>query len=112
MFGFSKKTQEPQEETIPAPKAEHYVLTEAQQAAYSGMIEDMDGYVKIGDVSHYMLNQQSQYISEYMDGRSASPILVEGLRVKLDDISYHQYRIHYDDVPEFIARVRAWRNRY
>lgn len=115
MFGFGKKTKAAaQVETpaVPAPTAEHYVLTEAQQKAFDALVVDKDGFVQIGDVTHGIFNQQSQYISRYMDGSNPnSPVLVDGLRVDVDSITHHEYRIHAEDVLEFVARVRAFRNR-
>lgn len=110
MFGKKNKKAE-DTVSVPAPTEKHYALTENEQKTLNELVADSEGYVRIGDVTHGLLNQQSQYISEYMDGRSTSPVLVDGLRVDVESFSYHQYRIHRDDVHEFIARVRAWRNR-
>ena len=111
MFGFGKKQDTEEALVIPAPTEKHYALTEEDQKVIAKMVPNEDGYVKIGDFVHGLLNQQSQYASEYMDGRSASPFLADGLRVDTTSFSYHEYRIHRDDVHEFVARVRAWRNR-
>lgn len=112
MFGFGKKNIAPAEVSVPAPTAKHYEMTEAQQKVLDSLKTDENGFVALGDVARGLLNQQAQYASEYMDGRSASPVLVDGLRVDVDHSSYHEYRIHSEDAHEFVARVRAWRNRY
>lgn len=115
MFGLGKKTKAAaQVETtaVPAPTAEHYVLTEAQQKAFDALVADKDGFVNIDDVTHGIFKQQSQYITRYMDGSNPNiPVLVDGLRVDVDSSTHHEYRIHVEDVVEFVARVRAVRNR-
>ena len=113
MFGFGKKkTVKVSEVVIPVPSPEHYVLADTEQSALNALVVDGDGFVAIGDVTHGLLHQQPQYITSYMDGRKESnPVLVDGLRVDIESVSYHEYRIHRDDVVEFVARVRAWRNR-
>lgn len=109
MFGKKKPVEDVI--TVPAPTEKHYALSVDEQKTLDELVPDSEGFVKIGDVTHGLMNQQSQYISEYMDGRSESPLLVNGLRVDATSFSYHEYRIHRDDVHEFVARVRAWRNR-
>lgn len=113
MFGFGKKrTVDETAVIIPAPVARHYALTEQEQEALVSLEADKGGFVAIGDVTHGLLHQQPQYITCYMDGRkSNSPVLVDGLRVDVTSSSYHEYRIHQDDVVEFVARVRAWQKR-
>ena len=111
MFGFGKKkAREIPEVVIPVPTAQHYVLSAEEQEALSSLQSDADGFVNIGDVTHGLFHQQPQYISRFMDGSvEGRPVLVDGLRVDVASISYHEYRIHKDDVVEFVARVRAWR---
>ena len=115
MFGFGKKTKaaaQAQTPAVPAPTAEHYILTEAQQKAFDALTVDSEDFVNIDDVTHGIFRQQSQYISRYMDGSNANiPVLVDGLRVDVDSVTHHEYRIHAEDVLEFVARVRAVRNR-
>lgn len=90
------------------PAAEDYVLNEKQQEKFNALEADAQGFVKIGDVTHGLMNMQSQYITRYMDGSNPSiPVLVDGLRVNVDSISHHEYTIHKDDVLEFVARVKA-----
>ena len=112
MFRFGKKTVGKTAVVIPAPVARHYDLTEQEQEALVALESDKSGFVAIGDVTHGLLHQQPQYITCYMDGRkSNSPVLVGGLRVDVSSSTYHEYRIHQDDVVEFVARVRAWQGR-
>lgn len=97
---------------IPAPTEKHYVLTEEQEKTFSELPRDENGFVRIGDITHGLLNQQSQYIAEYMEGvREGTPVLTNGLRTNIESSSHHSYTIHIDDVKEFVARVKAWRNR-
>lgn len=114
MFSLFAKKSKPEAKPVNAVKApteKHYVLTENQQAAFDELVPDEEGFVKIGDVTHGIMNQQSQYISRYMDGCIPSiPVLVDGLRVDVTSFTHHEYRIHRDDVLEFVARVRAQRN--
>lgn len=113
MFGFGKKTKAAAQETapvVPAPTAENYVLTEEQQQKFDALVVDNEGFVNIDDVTHGIFRQQSQYITRYMDGSNPSvPVLVDGLRVDVDSVTHHEYRIHAEDVLEFVARVRAVR---
>jgi hypothetical protein len=115
MFGiFGKKQQDTVSfPVIPQPTEAHYALTEAQQTAFDSMDVDADGFVRLDDVTHGLLHQQSQYISRYMDDENStrSPFLAAGLRINTDSVSHHEYKIHKDDAPEFVARVRAFRNR-
>lgn len=97
---------------IPAPAERHYLLTNEQGQTFEKLPRDENGFVRIGDFTHGLLNQQSQYIAEHMDGvRERTPVLTEGLRTNIESSSHHQYTIHIDDVKEFVARVKAWRNR-
>lgn len=111
MFGFGKKKTSEESVVVPSPSAEHYALTDSELAALKALKADKDGFAAIGDVTHGLLHQQSQYISRYMDGSVREPNLVEGLRVDVTGTSHHDYRIHQDDALEFVARVRAWRQR-
>jgi hypothetical protein len=107
LFGRSKT----QAVTTPEAAPLDYTLTEKQQAAFDSLTADADGFVRIGDVTHGLLNQQSQYITRYMDGSNPSvPVLVDGLRVNVDSSSHHEYTIHRNDALEFIARVKAHRS--
>lgn len=111
LFGSKKVTAEAVNPVIVPTDADR-LFTETQQKAFDAIVPDADGYAKIGDVTHSLLNQQSQYITRYMDGSNPSvPTLVDGLRVDVSSITHHEYRIHLDDAQEFIARVRAHRGR-
>jgi hypothetical protein len=68
----------------------------------------MNDYVDFGDVARDMLNEQCQYISEYVDGRHGRPALGDGLRIVGDPCDYHGLKIHKDDVEEFVSRVTAY----
>lgn len=106
---FGKKKQS-ESKGAKVPSCWDYELTEAQQLAMKALESDADGFVKMGDVARNMLNQQAQYVSEYFDGSSDRPVLTEGLRTDISSVTYHGYRIHREDVHEFVARVTAWRN--
>lgn len=116
MFGMFTKKQKNVTTTavsVPTPSEAHYALTESEQKAFDSMATDAAGFVRIGDVTHGLLHQQSQYISRYMDNSdpARSPFLATGLRISADSSSYHEYAIHKADALEFVARVRAFRNR-
>lgn len=108
-FGKTKQESAPVASVVVTTDAD-YVLTEKAQAAFDSLEQDENGMVKIGDVTHGMLNQQSQYITRYMDGSPKAPSLVDGLRVDVSSDSHHEYTIHHDDVLEFVARVKAHRS--
>ncbi len=111
LFGRNKP-KEPASIVVPAPTEKHYILTEEQEQTFAELPRDENGFVRIGDVTHGLLNQQPQYIAEYMEGvREGTPILTNGLRTNIESSSHHDYTIHIDDVKEFVARVKAWRNR-
>lgn len=115
MFGIFSKKQQATTPTVivPQPTEAHYALTESEQNAFDSMATDADGFVRIGDVTHGLLRQQSQYISRYMDNVDPErfPFLAAGLKINTDSSSYHEYTIHKADVLEFVARVRAFRTR-
>ena len=116
MFSFFGKKQDAATvagPVVPQPTEAHYALTEAEQNAFDSMTTDAYGFVRIGDVTHGLLRQQSQYISRYMDNvdPERSPFLAAGLKVNTESSSYHEYTIHKADVLEFVARVRAFRTR-
>lgn len=107
LFGQAKA--KPVSSTVVAPL--DYTLTEKEQSAFESLVADADGFVRIGDVTHGLLHQQSQYISRYMDGSNPSvPVLVDGLRVDVSSVTHHEYTIHRDDVLEFVARVKGHRS--
>lgn len=112
LFSRTQKTETVAVNPVVVPADEDYVLTEKQQKAFDALVADKDGFVHIGDVTHGLMNQQSQYITRYMDGSNSSiPVLVSDLRVDVSSSSHHEYRIHLEDVLEFVARVRAHRGR-
>lgn len=111
MFNFFAKAEKPSVVSVPAPAEKDYTLTAEEQKAFDALVADENGFVRIGDVTHGLLHQQSQYISRYMDGSKSSPVLVDGLRVDVSSSTHHEYRIHLDDAIEFTARVRAFRTR-
>lgn len=115
MFKFKGFGKTKQEATPVAPVAvtteADYVLTEKAQVAFESLEWDENGMVKIGDVTHGLLNQQSQYITRYMDGSPSFPVLVDGLRVDVSSSTHHEYTIHHEDILEFVARVKAYRSR-
>lgn len=72
---------------------------------------DESGYVSFGDVARENLGMQCQYASRYITGFPDHPDLGKGLRfLNLDMDNYHAIRIHRDDVPEIVRRIRDYRN--
>lgn len=64
-----------------------------------------DEYVDFGDVSRGRLGLQCQYGSRYINGDIEGwPNLSKGLRFKGNDHNYHSFKIHRDDVEEFVRR--------
>ena len=87
---------------------------------YLGKYEiDKEGFVHLGDIARGLLGGQAQYISRFLDGCDPdhSPNLSDSLRVK--DVfrdgkptgNYHDYKIHKDDVEEFVRRVKEFYQR-
>lgn len=112
IFGRNKPVQ-PAPLVVPAPTEKDYAMTAEDEQTFANLPRDENGFVRIGDVTHGFLHQQSQYIVEYMDNvREGTPVLTNGLRTNIKSSSHHEYTIHVDDVKEFVARVKAWRNRY
>lgn len=113
MFTKKQKTVTTTAVIVPTPSEAHYALTELEQKAFDSIATDVDGFVRLDDVTHGLLHQQSQYISRYMDNSNPerSPFLATGLRINAESSSYHEYTIHKADALEFVARVRAFRNR-
>jgi len=70
--------------------------------------EDTKGdFILISPLSRF-LGGQDQYLSHYFYNVDNRPILTNGLRIKNDSpCDYHQWKIHKDDVNEFIRRYRS-----
>lgn len=77
---------------------------------------DTEGYVLLGDIARGELHRQCQYISSFADGLDKdTPHLGDGLRFASMHSkrtgeatgNYHEYRIHADDVAEFVKRVKG-----
>lgn len=70
---------------------------------------DEDGFVLFGPVARSQLGEQCQYASRAIEGRlEGYPSLGDGLRFRnLGSGSYHNIRIHEDDIAEFVARYKA-----
>lgn len=72
-------------------------------------------WLRFGDVCRKRCGEQAQYGSRYIDGRLGYPNLGEGLRFRaeyggpLDTSDYHFIEIHKDDVEEFVARFKAYK---
>ena len=106
---FNKKPQVVAEQpTFPAPEVQDYAFTDDQQFTLDNLGTNQDGMVRLADITQGVLNEQTQYISYHFDGVRV-PVLTEGLRTNTDSPSYHSYLLHKEDVPEFIARLRAYR---
>ncbi len=81
-------------------------------------VEDcsVDAYVDFGDVCRQQLGEQCQYGSRYIDGYlDGWPNLGYNLRFTGYDSNgrvnnYHEMKIHFADVAEFVRRVKAYQN--
>jgi hypothetical protein len=95
---------------LPEPTPEDFVLTDEQKIVFDNMESDSNGFVRLGDITRGMLGEQTQYISRHFDGVTpSSPVLVDELRIDISSTSYHEYKIHKEDVIPFVARLRAYR---
>jgi hypothetical protein len=65
---------------------------------------DKDGFVELGELRK-ILDQQTQYIARYTEIES----IRQNLRFKNLDQDYHDFKIHKDDIDEFIDRIRTYR---
>ena len=66
-----------------------------------------DEYINLGDFARNILGQQCQYASRYVTGKHGDPNLGIGLRFKnTDNGSYHDIKIHKDDLGVFEARYK------
>jgi hypothetical protein len=70
--------------------------------------EDNEGYVNFGEMARNRLGRQCQYTSRYLIGLYPYPDISEGIRWKGSRGDYHSYRIHKDDVEEFIKRIEEY----
>lgn len=68
--------------------------------------EDEEGYVPFNKDRRL---GQNQYVSRYAKGILNDPDLGEGLRWKGLDESYHDIKIHKDDLLSFHKRVEAYK---
>ncbi len=70
---------------------------------------DAEGYVNIR-VASRKIGMQNQYASYFLDGMGGRPNFGKGLRWKEPKFgSYHEIRIHKDDVEEFVRRVKEYK---
>ena len=69
----------------------------------------MNDFIPFGHMVRQRLNEQAQYASRYVNGRSGFPALGSGLRFLGDPADYHALCIHRDDVEEFLRRVEEHR---
>src|SRR3546814_2509783 len=72
--------------------------------------QDDEGFVLFGPVARSRLQEQCQYASRLITGRlDGYPALGADLRFKnLGTGSYHNIRIHADDVETFVSRYKAY----
>ena len=75
--------------------------------------QDEEGFVLFGPVARSRLQEQCQYASRLITGRlDGYPALGADLRFKnLGSGSYHNIRIHADDVETFVGRYKAYEER-
>lgn len=78
---------------------------------------DAEGFVALGDIARGELHRQCQYVSSFVDGLDRdTPNLGEGLKFasirdkRTGEVTgnYHEYRIHVDDIMEFVQRVKRY----
>lgn len=105
---FQKKSKEAPVQVLACVDVD---LSDVQQETLDDLEVDAQGMVKLGDVTRNVFGRQVQYISYYFDGVGGAVDATEGLRVFKDTVSYHEYKIHKDDVLVFIGRVMAHRGR-
>lgn len=109
MFGFgkSKKIETKAPSFLDAMPIE---LTEEQMQTLSLIEADSQGFLNLGDVTRNVFGRQVQYISHYFDGVGGAVDVTTDLRVT-KGVSYHEYRIHREDVSTFFGRVLAHKGR-
>ena len=71
---------------------------------------DREGFVSFGVISHGLMNKQSQYARRYLNEKFSDeyPYLGEDIRLKGDLDDYHAFRIHKDDIEEFVERYEKY----
>ncbi len=69
-----------------------------------------EDFIPIGEVSHKLLNEQSQYISRYLTKAAGTPYLGDGINWGNYKDDYHSILIHRDSVKQFADRVRQHRS--
>ena len=68
-----------------------------------------DNYVDFGDISRGKLGLQCQHGSRYIHGEiEGYPNLGYGLCFKGNNHNYHSFKIHKDDVDEFVKRHKEY----
>lgn len=88
-------------------KIRHY---RCPKCNWSGYYTDLpvDDYLLLGEIAHHKLECQTQLAYYYLLGLAGHPDFGKGLRI-IDNSNYHEVKIHLDDVPEFIRRVKEWK---
>ena len=87
-----------------------HVFTEAEEKELDRLKVDAGGYVPLSDITVFWMGEQSQYVAYFLHTFASQMGVVyvgEGLDFVGDNA--HTFKIHADDVREFIARVREWR---
>ncbi len=87
-----------------------------QPEKYLGKYEvDNEGFVSLGDISRGLIGRQCQYVSRLIDGLDSEyPNLGDSLRFKnvfrdgKGTGNYHDYKIHKDDIEEFVKRAKEY----
>ena len=76
---------------------------------------DEEGFVKLGDIARGELKRQTQYISRFIDNTDPEyPNLGESLKFKnvfreeKGTGNYYDYKIHKDNIEEFVRRVKEY----
>ena len=70
---------------------------------------DTDRFVEFGDMAVSVLQRQCQYVSRYTtDTDEQRPNLSKDLRIQGSADDYHEMKIHKDDIPEFLKRIREF----
>ena len=86
------------------------VFTSEELAELEALKVDGENLVSIGEISNLWLGEQTQFVSRYFHGKMEEyPLMVEGLRFSGDLRNHHSWKLHKEDVQEFIIRVRRYR---
>ena len=64
-------------------------------------------WIALGDIA-MRIGDTTQNVAYYFKGLSPHPYLGEGIRINGSIALYHSFKIHSDDVDEFVRRVKEY----